>query len=281
MKQVQIITDSCALLSEAEQKELDVLVTPIVLNLDGKSFRDNVEISHEQFYELLRTGARASTSQPYIADVLDKFKEALSKASGALHISISEGLSGTFQNACMAARMVDEARITVINSKTICGAQKYLVEKAAQLASLGKNASEIAVSLRSSICDMQSFLIAVDFSYIRRSGRLSKTAALIGSILRIKPVLRLDDEGVKIERFAIARTMSAAVDSVVDGMIRRGADARHRFYVCHGDNIKAALEAATRIKQRISGALVEVLLLSPAMAAHGGPGCVTIHHIRA
>ena len=176
--------------------------------------------------------------------------------------------------------MVDDARITVLNSKTICGTQRYLVEKAAKLAKLGKSLDEIVESLNRSIADMQSFLIAVDFSYIRRSGRLSKTAAIIGSILRIKPVLRLNDEGTRIEKYAIARTMNHAIDMITDSIIRRGADAMHRFYICHGDDIEAARKAADRIKESVQGAVVEILLLSPTMAAHGGPGCITVHHIR-
>ncbi len=281
MPEVQITTDSCALLSDREAAELDVIVTPILLNMQDASYRDGIEMKHEEFYRLLRTGVRASTSQPYLGDVVEAFKLGLSKASRILHISISEGLSGTYQNALMAARMVDEKRITVINSKTICGAQKYLVEKAARLAKLGRSLEEINSQLRSSIADMQSFLIAVDFSFIRRSGRLSKTAALIGSILRIKPVLRLNDEGTRIEKYAIARTMGHAVDMITDGIIRRGADAMHRFYVCHGDDIVTALKVADRIRERMKGSAIEVLLLSPTMAAHGGPGCITIHHIKA
>lgn len=281
MPDVQITTDSCALLSDREAEELDVIVTPILLNMQDESFRDGIEMKHEEFYRLLRAGVKASTSQPYLGDVVEAFKLGLSKASEIIHISISEGLSGTYQNALMAARMVDEKRIFVINSRTICGAQKYLVEKAARLAKVGKGLEEINSQLRSSIADMQSFLIAVDFSFIRRSGRLSKTAALIGSILRIKPVLRLNDEGTRIEKYAIARTMSHAVDMITDGIVKRGADAMHRFYVCHGDDIEAARKVADRIRARIEGAAVEILLLSPTMAAHGGPGCITIHHIRA
>ena len=280
MNEVQIITDSCALLEDDEARELGVVITPILLNLDGSSYRDNVEMSHEQFYKLLRTGAKATTSQPYIGDVVEAFKKGLGNAKRILHISISEGLSGTYQNAIMAARMVDDARITVLNSKTICGTQRYLVEKAARLAKLGKSLEEIVKSLNRSIADMQSFLIAVDFSYIRRSGRLSKTAAIIGSILRIKPVLRLNDEGTRIEKYAIARTMNHAIDMITDSIVRRGADAMHRFYVCHGDDFEAARKAADRIKARVQGAVVEILLLSPTMAAHGGPGCITVHHIR-
>ncbi len=238
MNEVQIVTDSCALLKDDEARELGVEITPILLNLDGSSYRDGVEMSHEQFYKLLRGGAKATTSQPYLGDVVEAFKKGLNNAKRILHISISEGLSGTYQNAIMAARMVDDARITVLNSKTICGTQRYLVEKAAKLAKLGKSLDEIVESLNRSIADMQSFLIAVDFSYIRRSGRLSKTAAIIGSILRIKPVLRLNDEGTRIEKYAIARTMNHAIDMITDSIIRRGADAMHRFYICHGDDLR-------------------------------------------
>ncbi len=281
MKEVQVVTDSCALLSDEEKKELDVVVTPILLNLDGTSYRDEVEMSHERFYSLLRSGAKATTSQPYLGDVIESFRTSLARANRVLHISISEGLSGTYQNALMAARMVDEAKITVLNSKTICGAQRYLVQKAARLARLGKSAEEIVESLKVSLADMQSFLIAVDFSYIRRSGRLSKTAAIIGSILRIKPVLRLNDDGTRIEKYGIARTMGQAMDLIIDGILKRHADAMHRFYICHGDDIQAARAAADRIRERIKGAAVEILLLSPTMAAHGGPGCITVHHIKA
>ncbi|HOG53553.1 MAG TPA: DegV family protein, partial [Bacillota bacterium] len=112
MKEVQVVTDSCALLSDEEKKELDVIVTPVLLNLDGKTYRDEVEMSHEDFYSLLKAGAKATTSQPYLGDVIESFKASLARANRVLHISISEGLSGTYQNALMAARMVDESRIT-------------------------------------------------------------------------------------------------------------------------------------------------------------------------
>ena len=77
MKEVQVVTDSCALLDEEEKRELDVVVTPVLLNLDGTSYRDNVEITHDEFYRLLKSGARATTSQPYFGDVVEVFKSSL------------------------------------------------------------------------------------------------------------------------------------------------------------------------------------------------------------
>ena len=77
MNEVQIVTDSCALLKDDEARELGVEITPILLNLDGSSYRDGVEMSHEQFYKLLRGGAKATTSQPYLGDVVEAFKKGL------------------------------------------------------------------------------------------------------------------------------------------------------------------------------------------------------------
>ena len=130
---------------------------------------------------------------------------------------MADGLSGTYQTACSAREMSENKEsITVINSKTLCGPHRYMVEKAQKMKLAGCSKDEIVQWLEYAIEHGESFLIPQDFDFLRRGGRLTPVAAAIGSVLKLKPIMTLTEDCKQLDKFGIKRTMKAAAGAVID-----------------------------------------------------------------
>ena len=218
------------------------------------------------------------SSQPPLGDVLDVFEKY--KDDEIINISMADGLSGTYQTACSAREMSDhKENITVVNSKTLCGPHRYLVEKAQQMKLDGRSKQEILGWLEVAIERSESFLIPQDFDFLRRGGRLTPVAAAIGSVLKLKPIMTLTEDCKRLDKFAIKRTMKAAVGAVIDHLKTRELDARHILSVSHANALDDAQKAAERLKEAFPEVEVQIYELSPAFVTQGGPQCVAIQYI--
>jgi DegV family protein with EDD domain len=168
--------------------------------------------------------------------------------------------------------------ITLFNSKTLAGTQKYLVELAASLIETTPIGA-IIERMEHCLTQCQSFLIPSDFDFLRRGGRLSPVAATLSGLMKIKPIVTQTEGSQKLEKFGVARTMSAAIDQILDKMIDNGVDFRHKIYISHAFNQESAKLAFDKIKARIQNIEIDVLELSPVMITQGGPGCLAIQYI--
>lgn len=274
---VQIVTDSSVLYTEEEAKAAGFDVIPLCVSVGDMDGRD-LQIDMEEFYGRIGKGEIPRSSQPPIGDVVEVYEKY--QDADVLNICVADGLSGTYHGALSARDMVENRdRITVFNSRTLCGPHRYMVEKAQKMKEEGKGIPEILEWLKSAAEKTESFLIPQDFGFLKRGGRLTPVAAALGSVLKLKPVMRLTEDGTRLDKFFVKRTMSAAVSGIMDHMKKKGIDGRYLLYIVHAAAPKEAGAIREMIEAGFKGIEIQMMDLSPVFVAQGGPGCVAIQYI--
>ena len=274
---VRIVTDSSVLMTIEEGKELGVDVIPLCVNIGDMEGRD-MAIDMDDFYARIQRKEVPRSSQPPIGDVVDIYEKY--PEDEIINISMADGLSGTYQTACSAKEIVDNGEnITVVNSKTLCGPHRYMVEKAQEMKLAGKNAKEILDWLHKIIEKTEAFLIPQDFSFLKRGGRLTPMAAAFGSVLKLKPIMTLTEDCKRLDKYAIKRTLSASVSAVIERMKAFGVNENHIVYVTHANVIEDAKKVVAQIKEVFANVEVKLSQLSPVFVTQGGPGCIAIQYI--
>ena len=275
---LQIITDSPSLYTKEEGIKAGIVPIPLFVNIGDKNFRD-LEIPVEEFIADIGTGKIPFSSQPPLGEVVEAYEQYQGK--DIINISLADGLSGTYQTAVSAREMVEnKEEITVINSRTLCGPHRYLVECAAAMALENRTKEEILAMLEEKMKYTKSYLIPQDFDYLRRGGRLSPTVAFVGSLLNLKPILILNKEGKSLDKFGMGRTMKGAVQAVFRQMKSEQVGEKDILYIVHGDALEDALQIEAMAKEEFPGMEIRVHLLSHVFITHGGPGCIALQHIR-
>jgi len=270
---MKIITDTGSLMSQNQAKELNIELLPLQVAISGKNYRDYFELASADFVKMVKD-AIPSSSQPAIGDVMEVYE----KTKNALHITMTKGLSATYDSALGILNSMHTEGITLFNSKTLAGTQKYLVELAASL-SQDKNLEEILERMNKCLSSCQSFLMPTDFDYLKRGGRITTLAATLGGFLKLKPIVIHVEGSERLEKFGSGRTWTSAIDQIIERMIANGVSMTHKIYISHAFNLEVAELAFKRIKERIQGIEIDVLELSPVMITQGGPGCVAIQYI--
>ncbi len=274
---VQIVTDSSVLYTEEEAKAAGFDVVPLCVSVGDMDGRD-LQIDMEEFYGRIGKGEIPRSSQPPIGDVVEVYEKY--QDADVLNICVADGLSGTYHGALSARDMVENRdRITVFNSRTLCGPHRYMVEKAQRMKEEGKGIPEILEWLKRAAEKTESFLIPQDFGFLKRGGRLTPVAAALGSVLKLKPVMRLTEDGTRLDKFFVKRTMSAAVSGIMDHMKKKGIDGRYLLYIVHAAAPKEAGAIREMIEAEFKGIEIQMMDLSPVFVAQGGPGCVAIQYI--
>lgn len=270
---MKIITDTGSLMSQAQALELDIELLPLQVAILGKNYRDYFELKSADFVEMVKK-AIPNSSQPAIGDVMEVYE----RTKNALHITMTKGLSATYDSALGILNSMHTEGITLFNSKTLAGTQKYLVELAASL-SKDKTVEEIVERMNKCLSSCQSFLMPTDFDYLKRGGRITTLAATLGGFLKLKPIVMHVEGSERLEKFGSGRTWTNAIDQIIDRMIENGVSYTHKIYISHAFNLEVAELAFKRIKERIQNIEVDILELSPVMITQGGPGCVAIQFI--
>ena len=270
---MKIITDTGSLMSQAQALELDIELLPLQVAILGKNYRDYFELKSADFVEMVKK-AIPNSSQPAIGDVMEVYE----RTKNALHITMTKGLSATYDSALGILNSMYTEGITLFNSKTLAGTQKYLVELAASL-SKDKTVEEIVERMNKCLSSCQSFLMPTDFDYLKRGGRITILAATLGGFLKLKPIVMHVEGSERLEKFGSGRTWTNAIDQIIDRMIENGVSYTHKIYISHAFNLEVAELAFKRIKERIQNIEVDILELSPVMITQGGPGCVAIQFI--
>lgn len=274
---MKIITDTSALYSKQEGKELGIDVIPACTLVNQEVYRDYEDISSGAFLELIKQGEIPKSSQPAIGDLMDLFEDT---QEDILYLTIGDGLSGTYQSAMGARNCAKQKeRIYIVDTKTLGGAQRYLVEKAMKLKKEGKGIEEIVRKVSKSIVSSVSFVIPTDFSFLKRSGRLTPFVAAISSVIKLVPVLTQTEDMKQIKPFAVKRSTRKALDAVIEHFKTMGVNREYIISICHADDRNIAEDAAKQIRNHFVDTTIDIFQLSPALIAHGGPGCITIQAI--
>ena len=186
---VRIVSDTSTMYSSSQAAEAGFAVSPLSVTIAGKSYREFDEISAEEFVAIINQGNMPTSSQPAVGEVAalyERFPE-----DEILNIAMAEGLSGTYNGAVAAAQMSENSeRIIVINSRTLCGPHRFLVERAVEMAKSGASKDEIVARMEEMMATAKSYLMPADFDYLRRGGRLSPLVSYVGKAIKLVPMLQ-------------------------------------------------------------------------------------------
>jgi len=272
---LQIITDSAmdSVLSPAELNALNIHVIPQYVNLNGKSYRNGVDINASELYELMKkSDIYPTTSLPSIGDITSAFEQAAGIEPDIIAIHCSAQMSGTFNLVQSIARTIKEATITMVNSRTFSAVQAWQVETAARAALL-KYPLEKIIALVDKVGVHTSMLFTVsDLRHLRRSGRISHMSALIASALQIKPLIKVNYEKGILEQAGISSTARRSYDNLIKWMTGKHPEGTAlRVQVGHTNNQQGAAYLKEKISNIYNCRWLPDLVVSPALGALAGP----------
>ena len=276
---IRILSDTSTLYSTSQAREAGFSVSPLSVTINGNTYREFDEISAEDFTAIIRGGHLPVSSQPAVGEVLELY-EAYPEDE-IINISMAAGLSGTYDSAVAAAELCDhKERITVVNTRTLCGPHRYLVEKAVEWAKKGHSVAEIRERLEEKMNTAKSFLMPADFDYLRRGGRLSPLVSHVGKVANLVPVMTQTEDGRRLTIAGVRRGFPQGVKFVSKALEKLGVGSGWRVYITHADARQVAENAAKELRAAMPDAIYEILPLSPAFITQGGPGCVAIQAIQ-
>ncbi len=275
---IQIITDSSSLYTPSEARQAGFESVPLCVSI-GDSHERDLLLDMEEYYRKIEQGLLPTSSQPPLGDVIEAF-EAYA-GSSIINISMADGLSGTYQTACGAREMVkNKDQITVFNSRTLCGPHRYMVTQAQKMKEDGCSLQEILDWLEKAARNTESFLIPQDFSFLKRGGRLTPLAAATGIVLKLKPIMKLTEDGMRLDKFGVKRTMISAAQSIIEYLREKELGSQHILYISHANALEDAQKMKVLFEQAFPSLEVVILELSAVFVAQGGPRCVAIQYIK-
>ena len=229
MKKIAVVTDSHSSISPAEASMLGVYVLPMPFDIDGQGYFEGVNLTRDQFFGYQRAGATIGTSQPAPAAVMEMWDKVLQEYESLLYIPLSSGLSSSCQTAIAYAEEEPYAgRVFVVDNGRVASPLHQSVVDALALVKAGHSAAEIKAALEANRDELTIYIAVETLEYLKRGGRISATAAAVGTMLNIKPILRLATG--KLESCQKARGMNRACEAML-ASIR--ADLEGRFAEAH------------------------------------------------
>ncbi len=281
MAKVKIVTDSNSGITQAEAEKLGISVIPMPFIIDGKEYFEDVNLTQEEFYEHLHGDATVSTSQPSTASVTELWDKLLGNEDCEIvHIPMSSGLSETCHTA---ERLAEEyaGKVHVVDNQRISITQKRSVFDAIHLAEQGKCAAEIKNILLKTKMESSIYISLETLKYLKKGGRLTPAAALIGTILKIKPVLQI--QGEKLDAFKKVQTLKKAKEVMIDALkqdfatrfAEHAKQGKMEIAVAHTENFEEAQIFADELRASFPNVPVTFIdPLSLSVSCHIGPGAL-------
>lgn len=282
MGNIAIVTDSNSGISQAEGKELGIYVIPMPFLVDGKLYFEDVDMNKEQFYHFLENDADLSTSQPSPGDVMDLWDKLLKEYDEIVHIPMSSGLSASCSTAMGLARDYD-GKVQVVDNQRISVTMQQAVMDAKYLVAAGKSAAQIKEILEKEALESSIYLMVDTLKYLKKGGRITPAAALLGSALNLKPILQI--QGDKLDAYKKVRGVKAAKKNMLEAM-KKDVEGRFSDYVSKGQ-LKLHIayttdeETAKQWKEEVQNVFPDITItrmdpLSFSVTCHTGPGVLAI-----
>lgn len=283
MNDFAIITDSSCDLSAQMAEELELTVLPLSFHMGEKeylNYLDGRDMSFENFYARLRAGEPSTTAAVNVETFAGAIEPVLQTGKDALVIAFSSGLSNTCNAAQMAcaelAEKYPEQKVMCVDSLAASLGQGMLVYYAVQQKRAGKSLEEVRDWVEQNRLHLCHWFTVDDLNHLKRGGRISAATALIGSMLNIKPVLHVDDEGHLIS-MGKARGRKASLDALVDKMEQSAVNPQEQVvFLSHGDSQQDAEYVASEVKRRMGVKDVVINYVGPVIGSHSGPGTMAL-----
>ena len=277
---IKIITDSSCDLGINFIEENNIELIPLLLNLDGETLKDDLgkSLGYREFYEKLRAGSMPSTSQINIYTFEEKFKELLDKGYEILYIGLSSALSGTFNSANMARNNILEenqnAKIAVVDSISVSMGLGMLIKKACKMIEEGKMLEDIVQWIEENKNKVIHAILVDDLKHLKRGGRVSASTAAVGSILNIKPLLKLNNSGA-VEVSEKIKGKKKGLKSLASIVKENAINIENEIlYIMHGDVLEEAQYLKGIILQELNFKDVKVEYIGTVIGTHGEPGTI-------
>ena len=286
MRDYVIMTDSCCDLNAYMAQQMDLYVLPLMLHMDGKDYPNMLDgsgISFEEFYRKMRSGMLATTSAVNVGQFEDAMRAVLVQGKDIVCLSFSSALSTTYQSAVIAADEViadfPDAHIYVVDTLCASLGQGLLLYLASEQKKKGLSAEELAAwaeQTKGSICH---WFTVDDLNYLKMGGRVSATTALVGTMLSIKPVMHMSDEG-KLTAVGKARGRKGSLKALVDAVERLAIEPeKQTMFICHADCEADARMVAEELKTRLGVKTVYINYIGPVIGSHSGPNTLGLFFI--
>ncbi|MGI6374985.1 MAG: DegV family protein [Anaerolineae bacterium] len=273
---MQIVTDRGMDLSPEQLAGIEIHQAPLLINLDGRTYRSGVDIEPGEFYHLLADShSFPTTTQPSPGDFAELYRRLAVDDPDILSIHISSGLSGTLNAARIGAEMTPEAHVTLVDTKTLSGGEGWQVEAAARAVKAGWPLDAI-VALLGRIRDAADTMFTLDeLRYLVHGGRISHIKGLLAQVLRIRPVIGVEKVLGKYEQLGQARTFSRATQLLADLVAaRHRPGSRLRVQVMHAYNPEGAADLRARLDALFDCEWRPVSHIAPVLGAHTGPSMI-------
>ena len=279
-----IVTDSSCNLPESLIDELELEVLPLVFMTDGKEYQSYLKgqvTDLKQFYTMMREGKIFTTSLPNLSDAQELFEKIFQQGNDILYLGFSSGLSGTYEGVRNVGKALSEQyeqrTFTAVDTLAASVGQGLIVYYAAKMRQEGKSLSEVEQWVRENRLKMAHWFTVDDLMFLFRGGRVSRTAAFAGSLLNIKPVLHVDNDGLLIPMEktrgrkksiqALVKHMEATITQPIDKQV---------IDISHGDCIKDVEYLQQLVTEKFGVKNYLVNYVDPVIGAHSGPGTLAL-----
>ena len=286
MSDFVIVTDSSADLPADLVQELGVEVLPLSFTIQGKTYHnypDDREMDLKEFYQQLRAGEMATTAAVNVAEYTAMLEPLLQAGRDILVLAFSSGLSATYQSSRVAveelAEKYPERKIFTVDTLCASMGQGLLVWHAVQQQRQGKSIEQVRDWAEQNKLHLCHWFTVDDLHFLKRGGRISSATAVLGSMLQIKPVLHVDNEGHLIN-ISKARGRQASLKALVDKMEQTAIDPKDQIvFISHGDCVQDAQQVGQMVKDRFGVQQVYINYVGPVIGAHSGPGTLALFYV--
>lgn len=277
MNKTKIVLDSTSTYDLIENP-IDAEILRLIVIFDGKEYVDGVDLTPEDFYKMLKADKNVlpSTSQPTVGRTVEQFEKLKEEGyTDLVVLTISSKLSGTYGTTVSAAEMVDGINVHVVDTRTLVLPLYQLGEIAARMAARDKDPKEIAEYIESIKDEFHIYVAIGDLTLLRKNGRLSSAQAMVGNILKVKPVIQVNEEGV-LETVHKVRTMKKALELLADTFFNKNINVSD-VTILHSDCYELATEFRSMLGNVDSEYEdIQIYLMTPVIGAHTGAGSVGI-----
>ena len=280
MREFVITVNSTVDLPKEWLEERHVPVMPLKYTIDGETYPDMDGLSAKEFFQKLREGHMSVTSQINPNEAREMLKPIVKEGKDILHLAFSSGLSGTYNSMRIAAEELSEeypdAKIVVIDTLCACMGEGLLLHKALQLKEQGKTLDEIAAWVEENKLHICHNVTVDDLNHLHRGGRISKTAAVLGTLVQVKPIIHVDNDG-KLQVIGKERGRRKSLNKIVDMSVEQAKGWENDLVmITHGDCLEDAQYVEKRVKEKMGVENVLINNIGTVIGSHTGPGVVAV-----
>lgn len=271
MTKIKIITDSTAYIRKEYIDKENIEIVPLNYVFGDESGKEGFPGEFDEFFKKLETTKLfPTTSQPAAGEFLDVFNKSLEDNDEIIAILLSSKISGTYNSAVLAKSMLEDKKITIIDSQTAASNLRFLVEDAIEMVKDGKTSKEIEEHINSKKMNMHVYLTTETLEYLSRGGRLSSIQSTIGNLLNIKPIIELQNGELNL--LEKLRGKNKAIKVIIDKV----PDNVQRIGICNILNIEDAEKLKASLKEKFPNATISIDELGPVVGSHLGPKTIGI-----